>query len=101
MYPGASKNDEGLEVGFEFFIVCGEAGEVLETREAAVDAVVLPIEGFVVAALLLAVALGGYDGDRSHGLDVVGKLLAVAALVRVVELRRYGGSGRQACSGLV
>jgi hypothetical protein len=30
---------------------------------------------------LLAVALGGYDGDRSHGLDVVEDLLAVVALV--------------------
>lgn len=34
-----------------------------------------------MAALLRAVALGGYGGDRSHGLDVVEYLLVVVAPV--------------------
>jgi hypothetical protein len=65
----------------ELFVACGEAAEVFEAAEAAFDAIALPIEFFVVDALLLAVRFGRYHRDRSHGVDVVKDDLTVVALV--------------------
>jgi hypothetical protein len=79
--PGTGEGDEGFEVGFEFFVASGEAAEVLESGEAAFDAIALSIEFFIVAALLFAVGFGRDHGDHAHGLDVVEDDLAVVALV--------------------
>lgn len=81
MQPRACEGDESFEVGFELFVSRGEAAEVFEAREAAFDAVALPIEIFIVAALQLPVGFGRHDGHRSHGLDVVENRLTIVALV--------------------
>jgi hypothetical protein len=44
---------------------------VFEAREAAFDAVALPVELSVVTTLLFAVRFGRHDSNRSHGFDVV------------------------------
>lgn len=54
---------------------------MFEPGEASLDAVPLSIEFFVVGAWPFAIRLGGHDGDRSHGLDMIQDGLAVVALV--------------------
>ena len=81
MQPRTCESDKGFEVLFEFFLACGESAEVFESGEAAFDAIALSIEFFIVSSLLFSVGLGGHDGDRSHGFDMVEDSLAVIAFV--------------------
>jgi hypothetical protein len=79
--PGACEGDESFEVLFELFVAGGEAAEVFEPGEASLDAVSFSIEFFVVSALLFAIGLGRYYGNRSHRLDVIEDGLTVVAFV--------------------
>ena len=81
MEPCACECDEGFEVGFELFVSGGEAAEVLESGEAAFDAITLFVQCFVVLALLLAVAFGWDDSDPSHACDVLNDGIAVVTLI--------------------
>ena len=70
MEPGAGEADEGLEGVCCFAVPCGEAAELLESIEAALDSVALFVEFPVVGSLDLAVAFGRDDGFCAHALDV-------------------------------
>jgi hypothetical protein len=55
--------DEGEEVYGSPIIACGEASEVLELVEAALDAISVPIDGPIVGDEDLPSWIGGDNGD--------------------------------------
>ena len=79
--------DAWLEVDLELFVSCDEAAEVFEPREASFDAVALFVQGFVVSALLVAVAFGRDHRERAHAGDMLHDRIAVVALIRPALLR--------------
>ena len=81
MEPSAGECDECFEIDFEFFVPRGESAEVFESGEAALNAIALFVEGFVIGAWLFAVAFGRDHGDRAHAGDMLNDGVAVVALV--------------------
>ena len=79
--PGAGEGNDGFEAGFGFLIAGGESAEALEFAEAALDAIALFVEGFVVFALHLAVAFGWDHGPGAHRFNVLYDGVSIVALV--------------------
>jgi hypothetical protein len=79
--PGTGDGDGGVEVVFEFIEARGEAAELLEVGEGAFDAVALPIEGTVEAALDFADGSGRDDGGDAALAEMVEDEVGVVALV--------------------
>ena len=64
----------------ELVIAGGDATEVLELAEKALDLVALAVEGLAEAGLPFAVGLGGYIGHRALDLDQVADAVCIISL---------------------
>lgn len=66
-------------------MTCGEAAEMLELVEAALDAVALFVALAVERARLLAVALWWYHGGSAHGFGLGHGGVCIIALIGIGE----------------
>ena len=80
MYSDGGDFDEAHEVGEELVVSGGDAAEVFELVEEALDPVALLVDFLVVVMLVSPVALGRDDRDRADLQDGVVEGIRVIAL---------------------